>query len=148
MFPGYVSWMSGSGTSLFADICKRSVRTACVITRFDGTDPKPVFQVSDLRLTTYSVVGDVSRGFYGVVAPGYNSSQGSVTVRVIHIDPSSGSISTIAEVPLPKFWRGFGPGSRKVAAVFGNALYLLAPPSGTGANLPGALYRIPLTGSP
>lgn len=146
MFPGYISWMSGSSTSLFADICKRQVGTACVITRFDGTNPKPVFQVSDHRLTTYSVVGDISQGFYGVATPGYTSSQASATVKVVHIDPSNGAISTIAEVPLPKFWQGFGPGSWKLAALFKNSLYLLAPPSGTGANLPGALYRIPLPG--
>lgn len=148
LFPGYVSWMSGSGTSLFADICKRQAGTACAITRFDGTNPKPVFQVSDHGLTTFSVVGDISHGFYGVVKPGYTSSQPTVTARIIHIDPASGSISTIAEVPLPKFWQGFGPGSWKEVAVFKNSLYLLAPPSSTGSSLSGALYRIPLTGGP
>lgn len=145
LFPGFISWMAGSGSSLFADICQRPVGTGCVITRFDGTDPKPVFQVSDHRLTTYSVVGDISQGFYGVVTPGYGSGMGVVTGRVVHIDPSNGKISTIAEIPLAKFWQGFSPYSRQ-AALYGKALYLLVPPGTSSADLPGTLYRIPLSG--
>lgn len=144
-FPGFISWMAGSGSSLIADICQWPVGTSCMITRFDGTDSKPVFQLSDHHLTTYSIVGDISRGFYGVNPPNYGSSQASVTGRVIHIDPSNGMISTIAQIPLPNGWQGFGPYSRE-AALYRKSLYLLVPPRSNSADLPGILYRIPLEG--
>jgi hypothetical protein len=143
-FPGSVSWIAGDGNSLWADICHRPVATACVITRFNGSSAKPVFQVSDHKMTGYWVVGNVSQGFYGVVPSSYSGSQATGSEEVIRIDPASGAVEAIAAIPLPEFWQGnFFSGSSE-ATLFGDALYLLVPPGSTASSSPGALYRVPL----
>ena len=142
-FSGDVSWVTGDGNSLWADICQRPVGTGCVITRFNGSNPKPVFQASDHNMTGSWVVGSASQGFYSVVSPA-NSSNQAVNEAIVHIDPSSGAVRPIATLPLPAFWQGnFFSGSSE-AALFDDAFYLLVPP-GTPAGSPGALYRVPLS---
>jgi len=147
-FPGYVSWIAGDGNSLWADICRRPVGSACVITRFNGSSAKPVFQVSDHGMTADWVLGNVSQGFYGVLPSSYSNTQTTVSEKIVRIDPANGAAETIAAVPLPEFWEGnFFSGSSE-AALFDDALYLLVPPGSTASNPTGALYRVALPDDP
>jgi hypothetical protein len=137
-FPGYVSWITADGTSLWADICQRPIGTGCVIERFNGADAHPVFQVSDHKLTASWVVGNATEGFYSVIAP----TDVAVTGEITRIDPATGAEQTITSVPMSEFWSGnFGGWSEVV--LFDHALYVLTPPA---TNTTGTLYRVPLPG--
>lgn len=143
-FPGYVSWIVGDGHSLWADICQRPVGRACAITRFNGPTAKPVFQVSDRKMTGDWVVGNASQGFYGVLPARYSGGQETADEEVVRIDPVSGAVEAIAAVPLPEFWSGNSFSGASEATVFDDALYLLVPPGSTASDPTGALYRVAL----
>lgn len=140
-FSGYVNWIVGDANSLWADICHRPVAASrCMITRFNGSSPKPVFRVSDRGLTAFWVVGGVAHGFYSVALPrGRTSSSG----EVIGIDPATGAVKVITSVPLPEYWQGYWYGGSAEAALYGRSLYLLSP---SGNQTAGALYRVRLSG--
>src|SRR5579862_2008927 len=125
-FQGYVSWITGDGNSLWADICYRPAGRRCMITRFNGSSPKPVFQVSDRDLTAFWVIGSVARGFYSVALRG-----GATTSAddVIRIDPATGAVKVITTLPLPEYWQGAWYGGSTEAALDGRSLYLLSPPA-------------------
>jgi hypothetical protein len=142
VFQGYVEWMTGDGTSLWADICHRPVADPrCMITRFNGSSPHPVFETSDRDLTAFWVIGSVAQGFYSVaLKAGRTSSSGDV----IGIDPATGSVKVIASLPLPDYWQGYWYDGATETALSGRALYVLSPP---GSQTPGVLYRVPIPGA-
>jgi hypothetical protein len=141
-FLGYVSWIAGDGNSLWADICHRPVAAPrCMITRFNGSSPKPVFRKSDRNLTAFWVIGSVAQGFYSVALPGGRTSSSG---DVIGIDPTTGAVKVITSLPLPEYWQGYWYDGSTEAALYGRSLYLLSPPSNQTA---GALYRIQLAGA-
>jgi hypothetical protein len=139
-FPGYVSWIIGDGNSLWADICHRPVGHRCMITRFNGSSPKPVFQVSDRDLTSFWVIGSVAQGFYSVALRGGATTSADYVIR---IDPATGAVKVITTVPLPEYWPGAWYDGSTEAALYGRSLYLLSPP---GNQTPGMLYRVRLPG--
>ena len=141
-FPGYVSWIAGDGNSLWADICQRPVATPrCMITRFNGSSPKPVFRHSDRNLTAFWVIGSIAQGFYSVALPGGRTSSSG---DVIRIDPATGAVKLITSLPLPKYWQGYWYDGSTEAALHGRSLYLLSPP---GNQTAGMLYRVRLPGT-
>jgi len=140
-FHGYVNWIAGDGNSLWADICHRPVAARCMITRFNGSSPKPVFRTSDRNLTAFWVVGGATQGIYSVALPGGRTSSSG---DVIRIDPATGAVKVITTVPLSEFWQGYWYGGSTEAALYGRSLYLLSPPSNQTA---GTLYRVRLRGT-
>jgi hypothetical protein len=140
-FSGYVSWITGDRNSLWADICHRPVGHRCMITRFNGSSSKPVFQVSDRDLTGFWVIGSVAQGFYSVALRG-----GATTSAddVIRIDPATGAVKAITTIPLPESWPGAWYDGSTEAALYGRSLYLLSPPAN---QTPGMLYRVRLAGA-
>lgn len=142
-FTGFVSWMTGSRDSLWADICQRQAGTvACAITRFNGMNTTPVFQVSDHDLTGNWVVGNKTQGFYSTVSPSNSIGETTTGDMIIRIDPATGAVQTIASVTVPTYWQGnYRDGSSEVI-LFDRSLFLLVPP---GSDTPGTLYRIPLS---
>jgi hypothetical protein len=142
VFQGYVDWMTGDRTSLWADICHGPVADPrCMITRFDGSSPKPVFRQPDRNLTAFWVIGSVAQGFYSVALKGGRTSSSG---DVIRIDPATGAVKIITSLPLPDYWQGYWYDGATEAALSGRALYVLSPP---GNQTPGALYRVPLRGA-
>ena len=137
-FLGYVSWITGDGNSLWADICHRPVGHRCLISRFNGSSPKPVFQVSDRDLTGFWAIGSIRQGFYSVALRGGATTSADYVIR---IDPATGAVKIITTVPLPEFWPGDWYDGATDAALHGHSLYLLSP--GTNQT-PGTLYRVPL----
>jgi hypothetical protein len=146
-FPGYVSWITGDGSSIWADICRRGVTAGCDVTRFDGLSPTPVFQVSDHDMTGSWVVGNAVQGFYGVVRASNDGYQETVKEQVVRIDPATGVVRPIATVSVPAFWQGNDTQGANSAALFDRALYLLVAPGYNASNPPGELYRIALIGN-
>lgn len=147
-FQGFISWMIGSGNSLWADVCQRPIGAiACKITRFDGITGTPVFATTDSEGNGGSgwVVGNGATGLYSTMPVG---SAESTSYRVVRIDPNNGSVSTLATVMLSHFYNGNYEDGAQSAVVFDGALYLLAQPTGpAGGLLPGRLYRIALGGA-
>jgi hypothetical protein len=136
------TWMYGEGASLWADICSRAaVRPSCAITRFNGTDPRPVYRVSDRGLTGYSVSGDEATGLFSAVQLSFSPNEDTSPYRIIHIDPSTGRTSVIGSLVLSPFWSGAEMGGASDLAVDDGSLYVLVPPT---SNNSGTLYRIPL----
>jgi len=141
-FLGYVSWIAGDGNSLWADICHRPVAApGCMITRFNGSSPKPVFRKPDRNLTAFWVVGSVAQGFYSVALTGGRTSSSG---HVIRIDPATGAVKVITSLPLPEYWQGYWYDGSSEAALHGRSLYLLSPP---GNQTAGVLYRVRLPGA-
>lgn len=140
-FLGYVSWITGDGNSLWADICHRPVGHGCMITRFKGSSPNPVFQVSDQDLTGFWVIGSVAQGFYSVALRGGATTSADYVIR---IDPATGAVKVITTVPLPEYWQGAWYDGSTEAALYRRSLYLLSPP---GNQTAGTLYRVQLPGA-
>jgi hypothetical protein len=147
-FQGFASWMTGSGTSLWADICARPISTVtCKITRFDGTEGKPVYAVTDPVGDGGLgwVVGNAATGLYSTAPIGSGE---TTSYRIVRIAPDTGAVSTLATLTLPAFYRGIAGSGAGEAVVADGALYLLAPPTGpAGGSLPGRLYRVALGGT-
>ncbi|MGH9614802.1 MAG: hypothetical protein ACRD4P_17190 [Bryobacteraceae bacterium] len=140
-FLGYVSWITGDGNSLWADICHRPVGHRCMITRFNGSSPKPVFQASDRDLTAFWVIGSLAQGFYSVALRGGATTSAHYVIR---IDPATGAVKVITTVPLPEFWSGAWYDGSNEAALYRRSFYLLSPP---GNQTAGTLYRVRLLGT-
>lgn len=139
-FSGYVNWIVGDANSLWADICHRPVGHRCMITRFNGSSPRPVFQVSDRGLTAFWVIGGLAHGFFSVALPGGRTSSSG---DVIGINPATGALKVITSLPLPQYWQGYWYYGSAEAALHGRSLYLLSPPANQTA---GTLYRVRLPG--
>ena len=147
-FQGFISWMTGSGNSLWADVCPRPIDAiACKITRFVGITGTPVYATTDSEGNGGAgwVVGNGTTGLYSAVPVG---SPETTLYRVVRIDPNNGNISTLATVTLPDFYNGNADHGAQSSIVADGALYLLGPPTGpAGGSLPGRLYRIALGGA-
>ena len=143
-FLGYVSWITGYANSLWAEICRRPGQGVCTIVRFNGSSPKPVFQVSDRNLTGFWVIGTPSEGFYTVTQPRGAADRTSFNDDIVRVDPSTGAVKIITSVTVPEFWQGNLYSGVAEAAVSGRSLYVLVPP---GNETPGTLSRIPLPGA-
>lgn len=139
-FSGYVNWITGDGNSLWADICHRPVGHRCMITRFNGSSPNPVFQVSDRGLTAFWVIGSIAQGFYSVALRGASTTSAH---NVIRIDPGTGAVKVITSLPLPEFWSGAWYDGSTDAALYRRSLYVLSSP---GNQTPGTLYRVRIPG--
>lgn len=77
-------------------------RCRCMITRFNGSSPKPVFQVSDRDLTGFWVVASVAQGFYSVALGGGATTSADYVIR---IDPATGAVKVINDLGRLLFWR-------------------------------------------
>jgi len=135
-FHGFVSWMTGQGEDLWADICPRQGSRPCEIARFNGERSLRAFQVSDRGLTGWWVAGDASSGFYSSVVPRNVPAPSTTSWRIVRIDPSSGAVAVVATIDLPLYWTGSGE-----ATVDGHALFVLTPPEQSSN---GELYRVAL----
>jgi hypothetical protein len=127
--PLHTFWLVGSGDSIWAGIGPSFAQQS--IWRFDGSDPDPVFRVSDDGYDPTVVVGDEADGLWTVVPYppiGVTRTTGPYPEDVVSIDPNSGRETVVTVLPrvvLPSDDAGLTTGQ---SAFFLGSLFVLEPP--------------------
>jgi hypothetical protein len=146
-----VCWLLGSGHHLWAGIGPTCIQQT--ITRFDGTDLKPAFEVADRGYEPGSVVGNEIDGLWTMQwMPPLGTTIPPPSPRpqdIVRIDPDSGAESIIARLPpvafpiSPPSNAGLADGQ---AVLSDGSLYLLEPPLRQGGyNGYSSLVRVALS---